>query len=153
MAPAGSVVQIYCENDPRPLRLLYDYQRSDGGDGHLIRLFDPTQSDLEGRGFVLIRKDAEEREYFTVRVAVAGEEGSFLLAAPLSRDCKKAGTTILPLMTVQTEGNGAFFLPIKPMAVKSCLCRIRWSVSGDEWQERSIELETGKVTRIDLTTD
>ena len=151
VAPAGSTVQVYCENDPRPLRLLYDY-RCGGEESHQIRLYDPAQSDLEGRSFVLIRKDDETPEYFAVQSAIKGEEGCCLLQAPLGRDARKAGTTILPLQTVQTDGSGAFFLPMRPMAVKSCRCRIRWSTSGEAWQERTIELEPGKVTRIDLTT-
>lgn len=150
VAPAGSTVQVFCENDPRPLRLLYDYRCKGEGGGYEIRLYDPAQNDLEGRGFVLLRKDDENPEFFTVQSATR-EEGGYLLSAPLKLDAKKAGTTILPLMTVQAEENGRFFLPIKPIAVKTCVCRVRWSVSGDKWQERSIELEPGKVTRINLT--
>ena len=151
VAPAGANVQVYCENDPRPLRLLYDY-RCSGEEGHQIRLYDPAQSDLEGRSFVLIRKDEDQPECFAVKSALK-EEGGYLISMPLGRDAKKAGTTILPLMPVQADEQGRFFLPMKSMAVKSCLCRILWSVSGEKWQEKKIELEPGKVTRVNLTTD
>lgn len=152
LAPAGSTLQVFCENDPRPLRLLYDYQCSGPEEGRFIQLFDPAGNDFEGRSFVLLRKDYDKVETFTVNAAVYGEAGGCLMAAPLSRDCKKAGTTVLPVMTVQTGESGAFFLPIRAMAVKTCLCRVVCTGPDGVRQERSVELEPGKVTRMDLTT-
>lgn len=150
-APAGSMVQVFCENDPRPLRLLYDYQCAGRENGRFIQLYDPAQSDLDGRSFVLLRKDEAIPEYFTVQMSVADEEGGCLMMAPLSRDYKKVGTTVLPVMNVQAEENGSFFLPVREMAVKSCRCRVRYTGSDGTWQECSMELEPGKVTQMDLT--
>lgn len=145
-APAGSTLRLFCENDPRPLRLLYDYAAADGG---LIRLYDPAESDQEGREFALLRRGEQTPEFFTVRRGT-GEEGEWLMAAPLARECRKAGATVLPVSGAQADEAGRFFLPLRTMAVRSYMCRVFWKSPGGAEQVRSLELEPGRVTRLDL---
>lgn len=146
----GTEVRVLCENDPRPLRLLYDYAPSGVLDGRFIQLYDPSGSDWEGRLFALRRKGEGELEYFQVRSTVDGEEGGCLLAAPLSRGCKKAGATVFPVSAARADEKGAFFIPLRTMAVKAYTCRVLSRAPGGDWEERSLELEPGRVTRLDL---
>ena len=78
-------------------------------------------------------------------------EGGCLLAAPLSRDCKKAGATVLPIFTAEADQNGRYFLPLRDLAVKSYTCRVLWAPPGRSWREETLELEPGRVTRLDLS--
>ena len=80
-------------------------------------------------------------------------EGGCLLAAPLERDCKKAGATVLPISTATADESGRYFLPLRSLAVKTYLCRVLWQVPGGDWREQSLELESGRVQRLDLETD
>lgn len=148
-APPGTCIRVFCENDPRPLRLLYDYVKNEGEEC-IIRLYDPTSSDLEGKQFALLRKGESEADFFEVREMRDTVEGCCLMSAPLSRDCKKAGATVLPVSTAQADEKGAFFLPLAAIAVKEYSCRIFWAAPGCDWQELSMELECGRVTRLDL---
>ena len=152
-ARPGTVVQVLCLNDPRPLRLLYDYVRGGPEGGRLLQLYDPTASDLEGRRFALLRKGEERGECFSVLDRVEEAEGGCLLAAPLERDCKKAGATVLPLSTATADDSGRYFLPLKNLAVKTYLCRVLWTPPGGEEREETLELEPGRVERLDLETD
>lgn len=150
-APAGSVVRILCENDPRPLRLLYDYVREGPEEGRVIRLYDPTASDLDGREFALLRKGEREAECFIVWETLEDEEGAFRLHAPLTRDCKKAGATVLPVQTVLPDARGMFFLPLRTLAVKNYSCRVLWTAQDGRAREKQLELEPGRVTRLELS--
>lgn len=148
-APPGSAVQVFCRNDPRPLRLLYDYETGGPEKGRLIRIYAPAGFDLEGRRFALLRKGEEGAEYFTVQ-DTAEEEGGYLLSAPLKRDCKKAGAALLPVFTASTDDSGRYFLPLRDLAVKTYVCCVRWAPPGGGWREQTLELEPGRVTRLDL---
>ena len=149
-APAGTDIRVLCENDPRPLRLLYDYETAGKLDGRLLQLYDPTASDPEGREFALLRKGESEPECFTVRKTAEEYEGGCVLAAPLARDCKKAGATVLPAAAVKADGDGRFFLPLRTLAVKTYCCRVLWQPPEGGRHQLSLELEPGRVTRLDL---
>ncbi|MEG0780712.1 MAG: hypothetical protein RR426_08920 [Oscillospiraceae bacterium] len=144
----GTLLRVFCENDPRPLRLLYDYAKKGDAAGCLLQLYDPTASDQEGRQFALLRKGETEPECFEVRET--GEEGDCLLTAPLARDCKKAGTTVLPISTAIADGEGRFFLPLRSLPVKSYQCRILWTAPDGTRGQQALELEPGRVTTLDL---
>ena len=150
-APPGTAVQVFCLNDPRPLRLLYDYGADGPEGGRLMQIYDPAGSDLEGRRFALLRKGEEQAECFTVLDRLEEVEGGCLLAAPLTRDCKKAGATVLPIFTAEADQNGRYFLPLRDLAVKSYTCRVLWAPPGRSWREETLELEPGRVTRLDLS--
>lgn len=150
-APAGTEIRVLCENDPRPLRLLCDYETAGAEDGRLIRLYDPASSDPEGREFALLRKGESDPEFFTVREAAACEEGGCLMAAPLGRPCKKAGATVLPAAGARADAEGRFFLPLRTLAVKTYQCRILWKTPGGTSRQETLEAEPGRVTRLDLT--
>ena len=149
-APPGTAIQVFCENDPKPLRLLYDYAADGPEGGRLLQIYDPTASDLGGRRFALLRKGEEAAEYFRVTDRAEDVEGGCLLEAPLARDCKKAGATVLPVFTAEADGMGRYFLPLRNLAVKTYACRVRWALPGRDWQERRLELEPGRVRRLDL---
>jgi len=149
-APAGTELRVVCENDPRPLRLLYDYETRGALEGKLLLLYDPTASDPEGREFALFRKGESEPECFTVREAAEDEEGGCLLTAPLARDCKKAGATVLPVAAARSDGEGRFFLPLRTLPVKTYQCRVLWRTPEGEARQRRLELEPGRVTRLNL---
>lgn len=146
----GTDVRVLCENDPRPLRLLYDYTPAGALEGRLLQLYDPSGSDWEGRLFALRRKGEEELEYFEVRGLADGEEGGCTLSAPLARPCKKAGATVFPVSAARADEQGRFFLPLRTLAVKAYTCRVLFRAPGGAWAERSLELEPGRVTRLDL---
>lgn len=150
-APPGTAVQAFCLNDPKPLRLLYDYTREGPGAGRLLQLYDPSGSDLEGRRFALLRKGEEQAEAFSVLDCPEGVEGGCLLSAPLERDCRKAGATVLPVYTATADDSGRYFLPLRSLPVKTYACRVRWNVPGGDWREQALELEPGRVKRLDLT--
>ena len=152
-APRGTDIQVFCENDPRPLRLLYDYATGGPEGGRLLQLYDPTASDLEGRRFALLRKGEERAERFQVLDRLEEAEGGCLLAAPLERDCKKAGATVLPVAAATADESGRYFLPLRNLAVKTYRCRVLWAPPGGAWRERTMELERGRVQRLDLETD
>ncbi len=152
-ARPGTTIQVFCENDPRPLRLLYDYAADGAEGGRLLQLYDPTASDLEGRRFALLRKGEAEAECFSVLDRMEDVEGGCLLAAPLARSCKKAGATVLPISTATADESGRYFLPLRSLAVKTYLCRVLWQVPGGDWREQTLELEPGRVQRLDLETD
>ena len=152
-ARPGTAVQVFCRNNPRPLRLLYDYAADGAEGGRLLQLYDPDAADPEGRQFALLRKGEDQPEYFTVLDSPEGVEGGCLLAAPLARDCRKAGATVLPVSTATADESGRYFLPLRNLAVKSYLCRVRWAAPGGGWRERELELEPGRVQRLDLETD
>ena len=150
-ARPGTSIRVLCENDPRPLRLLYDYARKGRSDGRLLQIYDPAGSDLEGRRFALLRKGETAPECFSVRDTVEREEGGCLLSAPLERDCKKAGATVLPLLSAEADESGHYFLPLRTLAVKSYACRVLWTPPGQTRRETTLELEPGRVTRLDLS--
>ena len=152
-AAPGTEIQVFCRNDPRPLRLLYDYGRDGPEGGRLLQIYDPTGSDLEGRRFALLRKGEEQAECFSVLDRLEEVEGGCLLAAPLERDCKKAGATVLPVSTAAADGSGRYFLPLRNLGVKTYLCRVLWAAPGRDWQEQTLELEPGLVRRLDLGRD
>ena len=149
----GTMVQAFCLNDPKPLRLLYDYTREGPEGGRLLQLYDPAGSDLEGRRFALLRKGEEQAECFSVLDCPEGVEGGCLLESPLGRDCKKAGATVLPVYTAQADDSGRYFLPLRSLAVKAYTCRVQWKLPGRDWREQELELEPGRVRRLDLTAD
>ena len=150
-APPGTQVQVFCRNDPKPLRLLYDYAVDGPEGGRLLQIYDPTGSDLEGRRFALLHKGEERAECFSVLDRLEEAEGGCLLAAPLKRDCKKAGATVLPIFTASADDGGRYFLPLRSLAVKVYDCRVLWAPPGQDWREQTLELEPGRVTRLDLT--
>ena len=151
-AAPGAQLRVICTNDPRPMRLLYDYTLKGPMDGRLIQLYDPSASDLEGRQFALIRKTEPVPEFFMVQQLAEGEEeGACVLTAPLSKGYKKAGTTILPVYTVEADEQGDFFLPLHTPAVKVCKCRIFWESPDGSTGCQERELEPGRVTRLDLS--
>ena len=149
-APPGTSIQAFCRNDPKPLRLLYDYAVSGPEQGRLMQIYDPAGSDLEGRRFALLRKGEEQAEGFSVLERLEETEGGCLLAAPLARDCKKAGATILPIFTATADDSGRYFLPLRNLPVKAYACRVLWACPEAAWRERDLELEPGRVTRLDL---
>jgi hypothetical protein len=150
-APAGTDIRVLCENDPRPLRLLYDYETAGPLNGRLLQLYDPAASDPEGREFALFRKGESEPECFTVRKTAEDCEGGCVLAEPLARACKKAGATVLPAAAVRAEDDGRFFLPLRTLPVKPYRCRVLWRPPQGEWRQRTLEAEPGRVTRLDLS--
>ena len=150
-APPGWAVLAFCRNDPKPLRLLYDYTRDGAEAGRLMQIYDPSGADLEGRRFALLRRGEERAECFSVLDSLEGVEGGCLLAAPLERDCKKAGATILPIFTATADESGRYFLPLRSLPVKAYACRVLWAPPGGAWREQELELEPGLVTRLDLT--
>lgn len=149
-APAGSQIRVICANDPRPLRLLYDYKRSGEAGGRLIQLYTHGPGDLDGRLFALMGKAGEASAFFQVRETLDAEEGRYLMDAPLERDQKKAGTTILPVSAARADAKGAFFLPLRSLPVKRYQCRVLWAPPGGVWQEQALELECGRATRLAL---
>lgn len=150
-APAGTKVRVFCENDPRPLRLLYDYSKKGEEGGRLIRLYAPAPEDMDGKQFVLLPKEEGPRSFFEVRETLDGEEGRYLLTAPLDRDRKKAGATILPVSEAAADAKGSFFLPLRALPVKEYRCRVLWTLPGENTErEQSLALEPGRVTRLDL---
>ncbi|MEG0779884.1 MAG: hypothetical protein RR092_05580 [Oscillospiraceae bacterium] len=152
-ASPGANLRVFCENDPRPLRLLYDYAKGGEAGGRLIHLYDPTASDLEGKQFALLRKGEDKADFFEVQELQEGEEGACLMTAPLERDCKKAGTTILPVTMAQADEKGMFFLPLKGIAATEYQCRVLWAPPGGVWTTRTVTLACGRVTRLDLRDD
>lgn len=150
LALPDTQIRLFCENDPHPLRLLYDYAKKGPQNGRLLQIYDPTDADLEGRQFALLRKDDPACECFAVGKTVEDQEGGCLLERALSRDCKKAGASLLPLSTARADEKGRFFLPLKTLAVKTYVCHVLWAPPGGDWQERVLELEPGRVTQIDL---
>ncbi len=151
--PPGSKVRLFCENDPRPLRILYDYRRTGPMEGRLLQIYDPLGGDLGGRQFVLMHREDREPEFLTVQETVEELEGGCLLASPLDRDHKKAGTTVYPLYTAGADENGHFFLPLKQVAVKEYVCRIFWRAPGGPWQEQTMTLQPGRVGRFQPDRD
>lgn len=149
-APPDTRVRAFCLNDPKPLRLLYDYAAGGPEGGRQIQIYAPDGSDLAGRRFALLRKGEEQAECFTVLDRLEEVEGGCLLAAPLARDCKKAGATLLPVLSASADEQGRYFLPMRSLAVKRCLCRVLWAPPGGSWREQTLELEPGRVTRLDL---
>ncbi len=150
-APPKTAIRVFCENDPKPLRLLYDYSPDGPEEGRLLQIYDPGSSDLEGRQFALLRKGESKPECFFVRDTVEGQEGGCLLSAPLKRECKKAGATVLPVLTAEADESGHYFLPLRILAVKTYVCRILWAPAGSDWREQTLELEPGRVTRLNLS--
>lgn len=146
----GTAIQAFCQNDPKPLRLLYDYVKDGPDNGRLLQIYDPAGSDLEGRRFALLRRGEEQVEYFSVLDTAEGVEGGCLLTAPLEQDCRKAGTTIFPVFAATADSSGRYFLPLRNLPVKTYSCRILWASPGRQWCEQALELEPGRVTRLDL---
>ena len=149
-APAGGELRVLCRNDPRPLRLLCDYDPEGPSGGLLLRLYDPAASDPEGREFALLRRGEEEPECFAVRRTGEDGEGGCLLAAPLARPCRKAGATVLPVTSARADERGAFFLPLRTLAVRTYECCVLWRAPEGPWHTQALELEPGRVTRLDL---
>ncbi len=152
IAPPNTQVHVICENDPRPLRLLYDYSKKGAHDGRLIQLYDPTEGHQDGRQFALQRKADKGVEFFEVAEGLDDGDGSFLLIKPLDKDCKKVGTTILPVASATSDKQGRFFLPLSPLAIRQYDCRLFWLGPKGKWMEQTTQLESGRVTRLDLTT-
>ena len=145
-ARSHAKLQVFCENDPRPLRLLYDYTRA--GDGRCIQLYDPACGDLDGRQFALLRRNETQPDFFTVQESL-GQDGLFQMDAPLSKDCKKAGATIVPVSLAQADEAGSFFLPLHAESIPEYRCCIFWEDGGKSFQRR-LTLETNRVTRLNL---
>jgi hypothetical protein len=149
----GTQVRMFCLNDPKPLRLLYDYAVDGPEGGRQIQIYAPDGADLAGRHFALLRKGEEQAECFCVLDRLEETEGGCLLTAPLARDCKKAGATLLPVLSAAADEKGRYFLPMCSLAVKSYRCRVLWAPPGGSWREQTLELEPGRVTRLDLTAE
>ena len=77
-APAGSTVQVFCENTPRPLRLLYDYSCSGPEEGRFIQLFDPAQNDFEGMRGDLAGFFLQINELLSLVCIIIAQKGDFM---------------------------------------------------------------------------
>ncbi len=144
----GTQVRVFCENDPKPLRILYDYQCRGPMDGRLLQIYDPLGGDLGGRQFALLGRGEQEPEFITVQETLDSMEGGCILAEPMGRDHKKAGTTVLPLFAASADERGHFFLPLKQIPVKEYVCRVCWRQPGEPWQETKMTLESGRVSKF-----
>ena len=58
---------------------------------------------------------------------------------------------MLPSFTASADDSGRYFLPLRSLAVKAYDCRVLWAPPGQDWREQTLELEPGRVTRLDLT--
>ena len=150
IAQPDETIYAWCTNDPRPLRLICDYICDGDGQGRQIHLYDPAGSNLEGRSFVLLCKGNEKAELFTVNQCLEGAKGVCLMKKPLRQNQKKAGTSIVPVFSTQTDQDGKFFMLLPGVAVQKICCQIRVCKNEDSMQEVTVELESGKTTRLDL---
>lgn len=150
IAQPDEKISVWCSNDPRPLRLVCDYLCGGDSQGRQICLYDPSGSYLEGRSFALLGKGEEQAEIFTVNQCPEGKTGPCFLENPLQRDHKKAGTSIFPVFSTQTDPTGKFFMLLPGMATEKLCCQIRICKNDGAMREVTVELEAGKITRLNL---
>ncbi len=143
-AKPGTRVFVHCENDPKPLRLLYDYE----ADHAEIQIYDPAGQNHEGRILALLVKGEKAPHFLTLGDETDGE-GGYTLGKPYGKPCPKAGTTLLPVSCVTADENGDFFLPLPPLAVQTYQCAIQWEEDGKNHLLKQ-EIPCGKVTAIHL---
>lgn len=146
-APPESQIFVHCENSPKPLRLLYDYEKG----SREIQIYDPAGQNHEGRTLALLSKGKQQLQHLTLG-DVTSEEGGYQLTKPLESNHPKAGTTLLPVSAVTADQYGTFFLPLPPLAVQIYDCHIQWTAAG-ETHAMKREIPCGNVTAIHLETE
>lgn len=144
-APVGAQISVYCVNNPKPLRLLYDYQPKSPS----IDIYDPTNQNQEGRQFALVTK-GEKAPLMVGLSGVLSEEGQYRLDQPLTKAYTKASTTLYPVSRVEVGTDGRFFLPLPALAVQVYQCQIIWQVGQEKPQTLAQEFPCGKVTALHL---
>ncbi len=144
-APMGAHISVYCTNNPKPLRLLYDYKAKAGD----MFLYDPSNQNQEGRTFALVAKGDTAPVYVTLSTPLE-EEGHYRLEQPLAKAYTKAGTTLYPVSTVEVGVDGNFFLPLPAMAVQTYQCQVLWQVGAQQPQMLEQQFPCGKVTALHL---
>lgn len=144
-AEPGAAIRLTHENDPKPLKLLYDYSKKK--DGERIFLFHPPGQDIDGKRFA-IRDKAEGLEHFRVGGRLEDKDGAYRMDAPLKKDYKKIGTAVFPVYTTRVDDEGRYFLPLWNPGGDAFECVIQ-SV-GNETVEKKITVGRRKETVVDL---
>ncbi len=146
-AEPGSLIRILCPEAGRPLKLIYDYERSGEKGGMQISLYHPDTVDIEGKA-LYITNDKTGAEFFRVLQRM-DRNGDYLLERPLCADYRKIGTTVLPVTAGRADDKGIFFLPIPNMTgdTNRFLCE----AAGKKTVRLERRFKTGAVNHLDFT--
>lgn len=144
----NSRVFIKSENVQNPYKLLYDYNKA--ADGVKIKLFNPTDADLDGIHFSIANKTSKKEERFLILSTIDKNERIYMLSEPLKNDYKKIGTDIVSLHTVVSDGEGAFFLMIGDKMTGNCIAACE-NAKGN-YTAKSFTIEDKNTAFIDLTS-
>lgn len=144
-AAKNQTILAYSETYMEPYKLLYAYQSGKKS----MNIFHPEDMDIEEKMLFIKNKDETQIEFFKVEKKEEEEKKVYSLHEPLKNSYKKIGTVIYPVFTIQTDKNGEFYLPINniyedKIAFNFCMA----DGTGDK---KTIELQTGRVNKIDLT--
>ncbi|HWQ70796.1 MAG TPA: hypothetical protein VN370_00610 [Desulfitobacteriaceae bacterium] len=146
-APA-SQVRIFCPDGSGAYKLLYDYSQEAAAENRVISIFHPDDLDLEGKLLHISDSEGGNREFLRVSGVVDKENKKYLLAKELSVSYKKIGTSLYSVYETAADKNGVFFLPVantyKGKYLYVC------EAAGEKTVSLELELESGKVNKIDL---
>jgi hypothetical protein len=147
-AAPGSEIQAIPETRAKALKLLYDYEKGKG-EGREIHLFQSDKKDLAGKRFAVRGKEGDEPEVFHVMEMTDVESGACMMAEPLQKEYKKAGTSIFPVCTAKADEKGEYFLLLPGVEGKeACPCQIR--ISAAKGKTANVELTPGQSNKVDL---
>lgn len=131
-------------------RMAKDYKKD--AEEPVIHPYQPEDMEMEGKSFFLCDKTGK-KEYFRI---IGKKEQGYLIDKELSRDYHKVGAALMPIIEVQADKNGKFFLPLKAAEGEDItLTGLILSPDEEDIDMESIEkrekiftLEPGKVNTI-----
>ena len=106
-AKPGSKIMAWCPEMTGYLKLMQDYGEPKD---KMIRVFNPSQTDIEEKSF-LIKEDTKMELFFIQRIIDAKEE-IYLMRECLKNSYSKMPSRIYPVILLETDGEGRFFAPV-----------------------------------------
>lgn len=145
-AAPGSMIRIFCHDGA--YKLLYDYKKEKGSDNRSIFIFHPDEVDMEGKLLHITDSEGKNRELLRIASVIDKDNRQYLLEKELSASYKKIGTSLFTVYETVADQKGSFFMPIantfKEKSLYTC------EAIGDKPVTMEVELESGKINRIDL---
>ncbi len=101
-------LKVWCPTMTGYIRLMQDYR---GNEDTTICIFNPNQTDIEGKAFCIVEKEKEMETFFIKKVENRKEE-TYLLKNSIKSDYKKMLAKIYPILLLEADEEGNFFAPI-----------------------------------------
>lgn len=139
-------IQIYSEEHANPYKLLYTYEKG----SKQMSIYHPNDINIEGKTLLIKNKNDTQGEFVQIEGKREEERAVvYNIRYPLDNEYKKIGAILYPVYTIQTDSKGEFYFPIANIYTEKT--SFIFGIQKEDFRKKVIELEAGKVNKVDLT--